>query len=217
MTEPEEFPRIDRRTALQWIVAASTSIPSFHLATAAEKAESVTGKGYGPDPDLMPAYKPGELWPLSFDTAQRSLAIVLCDLIVPADENSPSASSLGVHDFIDEWISSPYQEQVPDRNLILKGMERLNEEARTRGAADFVSLDEKEQTSICAEHAILAKNDPKGDGRFFLRLRDLVAGGYYTTPVGMQDLGYRGNIAMVSWDGPTPEALAHLGIDSQEA
>lgn len=216
MNEPESIPRIERRRALQWILAASASLPSLPEVISAQNVPPVSGRGYGRDPDLMPGYSPGDLWPLTFDEAQRRLAIVLCDLIVPEDEASPAASSVGVHDFLDEWISSPYPEQAPDRNLILRGMERLEEAARKRGATGFVSLEAAQQNAILQEHAVLARNDPKGAGKFFLRLRDLVAGGYYTTPVGMHDLGYRGNVAMPSWDGPPPEALQHLGIEAQE-
>jgi len=211
MTEPEESPRVDRRTALQWMLAASASLSSIPV----QGAAAVTAKGYGRDPDLMPVYKPGELWPLTFSTEQRNLAIVLCDLIIPSDEASPNASSVGVRDFLDEWISSPYPQQAPDRNLLLQGMEKLNEEARKKGATGFVSLAEEDQTALCQDLAIHARKDPKGTGRFFLRLRDLVAGGYYTTPVGIKDLGYRGNVAMPSWNGPSPEALAHLGLEAE--
>lgn len=212
MTEPEELPPVDRRTALQWMLAASASLSTMPV----RGAGPVAAKGYGRDPDLMPHYQPGELWPLTFTKAQRSLAIVLCDLIIPADEASPNASSVGVHDFLDEWISSPYPQQAPDRNILLKGMEKLDETAAEKGALNFVSLSGDDQAAICQELAILARKDPKGAGRFFLRLRDLVAGGYYTTPIGMKDLGYRGNVAMPSWNGPTPEALAHLGLEAEE-
>ena len=215
-TSPDDHPRLDRRTAMQWMLAASASPSLGALGQDGVPNAAAAAKGYGPDPDLMPAYQPGELWPLTFTDDQRKLAITLCDLIVPADDVSPSASSVGVHDFLDEWISSPYPGQASDRNLLLKGFEKLDEAAKERGAENFVALAEDQQIAICQELAVKARKDPKKTGRFFLRLRDLVAGGYYTTPVGMHDLGYRGNVAMATWDGPTPEALAHLGLEGEE-
>lgn len=174
------------------------------------------GKGYGPDPDLQRVYQPGDLWPLTFSDAQRKTMIVLCDIIMPADETSPSASSLGVHDFVDEWISSPYPGQKSDRNAILKGLDWLDEEAERRGGKDFVALDHEIQFAICHELSVLAKKDRKAfPGSFFRRLRDLVAGGYYTTPEGMRDIGYRGNIAMLEWNGPPPEVLDKLGLQPE--
>jgi hypothetical protein len=48
--------------------------------------------------------------------------------------------------------------------------------------------------------------------QYFVRYRALTAGGFYTTPVGVKDLKYVGNVAMQSFDGPTPEILKKLGL-----
>lgn len=215
----EDPPRINRRAALQWVAAASASAPLIDGeldAAEAPRPKSAFPKGYGPDPDLIRRYQPGDLWPLTFTDAQRRLVIALCDIIIPADETSPSASSQGVHDFIDEWISSPYPDQLPDRKSILKGLLWLDEEARRRGSEDFVSLSAEAQLAICHELARMARRDRrKHPGSFFYRLRNLVAGGYYTTPAGMKDIGYRGNVPMAEWNGPPPEVLARLGLDPE--
>ena len=173
------------------------------------KAGAPGGTGYGPDPDLIKVYQPGDLWPLTFSDSQRKQMILLCDIIIPADETSPSASSVGVHDFIDEWISSPYPGQKSDRSLILKGLEYLNSKS-------FLTKNEEEQLALCTDLAIAAKKDRREfPGSFFLRLRDLVSGGYYTTPEGMKDIGYRGNMAMAEWNGPPPEVLEKLGLSPE--
>ncbi|MDF1858883.1 MAG: gluconate 2-dehydrogenase subunit 3 family protein [Verrucomicrobiales bacterium] len=199
--------RIDRRTALQWISAASVAIPSLDLQPAV--AQDTTAVGYGSDPDLLKIYQPGDLWPLTFSDSQRHHMSVLCDLIIPAEDSSPAASELGVHDFIDEWISSPYPGQKADRNLILKGLNHLELE-------EFFEKTPEEQFSICSEMAIAAKrNRREFPGSFFLRIRDLVSGGYFTTPEGMKDIGYRGNQAMPEWNGPPAEVLERLGLEPQ--
>ncbi|MEX2580279.1 MAG: gluconate 2-dehydrogenase subunit 3 family protein [Verrucomicrobiales bacterium] len=207
--------RIDRRVALEWMLSATASIPLLSRPALGqdEVAAPPGGKGYGPDPDVIKAYQPGDLWPLTFSDRQRRLVVVLCDIVIPADDQSPSASSQGVHDFLDEWISSPYPAQASDRKLVLEGLAWLDEEAERRGATDFVSLDPAEQTAVCRELARDAlANARQFPGSFFKRLRDLVSGGYYTTPVGMQDLGYRGNVAVAEWNGPPREVLERLGL-----
>ncbi len=216
--------RIDRRVALEWILAASAAMPflgSTGTAFAQDKpgkAKLPAAKGYGPDPDMVKAYRPGDVWPLTFTGHQRQTVIVLEDIIMPADDRSPSASELKVHDFVDEWISSPYRNQASDRNLILKGLDWLDEEAQRRGGRDFVSLDAKTQLAICQELAVSAKKNSKEyPGSFFYLMRNLVSGGYYTTPVGMRDIGYLGNMPMAENVGPTPEALAHLGLSPEAA
>ncbi len=211
----DETPRIERRVAMEWILSAAASVPFLGqtaIGATGESAAAVSGKGYGPDPDMVKAYKPGDLWPLTFSAGQRELVISLCDIIPPADEQSPSASSQGVHDFVDEWISSPYSAQKSDRNLILKGLAWLDEESVRQGSANFVSLNAESQLKICKELSLVPKEFP---GNFFWKLRDLVAGGYYTTPVGMRDLGYRGNMPMPEWNGPPKEVLDSLGLDPE--
>ena len=201
MSASDQPSRIDRRVALKWISTAA-SLPAL---SAVSLGADSTAKGYGPDPNVNKIYKPGELWSLTFSNQQRQLVISLCDIIIPADAKSPSASSLGVHDFVDEWISSPYPAQARDRKLILKGLEWLASEH------DFADLKPEAQFSICRD---LAKSTKQFPGSFFLRMRNLVAGGYYTTPVGMRDVGYLGNVPMGIWNGPPPEVLEKLGLSA---
>ncbi len=215
MKDFDETPRIERRVAMEWIISAAASVPFLSqtvIGATSDSAAPVSGNEYGPDPDMVKVYKPGDLWPLTFSAGQRELVIVLCDIIIPADEQSPSASSQGVHDFVDEWISSPYSAQTSDRNLILKGLSRLNEEAVQKGSLNFISLSAAEQLEICKGLSLKPKEFP---GNFFLKMRDLVAGGYYTTPVGMRDLGYRGNTPMLEWNGPPKEVLDLLGLEPE--
>jgi hypothetical protein len=47
---------------------------------------------------------------------------------------------------------------------------------------------------------------------FFNRFRDLVAGGFYTSKIGIADLQFKGNVAVDHWDGCPPEVLAKLGL-----
>lgn len=211
--------RIDRRKSLKWMASAAAAAPflGHDVFSAGDAASPSISRGYGLDPDMVKVYNPGELWPLTFSDEQRQKVTVLCDIIMPADETSPSASSLGVQDFIDEWISSPYPDQAKDRKLILKGLDWLDEEAAVLGAPNFLSLEFEQQTAMCHELAKSAKKSSKEyPGSFFLKMRDLISGGYYTTPEGMKDIGYVGNVAQIEWNGPPPEALAHLGLSEED-
>ena len=132
---------------------------------------------------------------------------------MPADETSPSASTVGVPDFIDEWISSPYPAQAGDRRLVLEGLQWIDQESNTRFGKAYPDLALEQQTAICSDLAA-AKPQPahKQAVAFFKRFRDLTAGGYYTTPEGMKAIGYVGNMPSGSFDGPPIEALQHVGL-----
>ena len=47
---------------------------------------------------------------------------------------------------------------------------------------------------------------------FVLQAGDLTAGGFYTTPIGMKDIGYTGNVPLERFDGPPIEALKKAGL-----
>ncbi len=217
---PLDLPRLDRRTAIKWMLtaAASTSLlgPAAHAQTTAGPTNvgPVDAKGYGTDPDLRRTYKPGDVWPLTFTDAQRRTAAALCAVIIPADDQSPAADTLGVHDFIDEWVSAPYPDQAGDRPVILEGLAWIDAEAQRRFNVTFAPLTETQKASICDDLASTASAKPEfaRAARFFARFRDLTAGGFYTTPQGMKDLGYVGNVPTATFDGPTPAALKHLGL-----
>ena len=212
MTPPDSsVPQLDRRQAIQWMLAAGASLG---LREAAESAAPVRAQGYGPDPSMVRIYQPGDVWPLTLSPPPRRTAAALCDVMIPADEASPSASAVGVTDFIDEWISSPYPGQAADRRLVLDGLAWIEQEAQRRFLAGFADLREDQQCAICDDLCDPAQARPehKSAARFFKRYRDLTAGGYYTTPEGMRDIGYRGNVSLAAFDGPPVEALRHVGL-----
>ena len=210
MNEPH---RIDRREAIKWVMTAGATVSLLNFRAFGAPAAGAAA-GYGTDPDLLKYYEPGDLWPLSFNPDQRRLVSVLCDLILPADDKSPGASSVGVVDFIDEWISAPYPEQQSDRQQVLDGLQWLDQEARGRFGKNFVALTAEQQGRICDDICDpgSAQEKFKTAAQFFSKFRNLTAGGFYTTPEGWKDLQYIGNVPLTKFEGPTPEVLAYLKL-----
>lgn len=213
-----DLPRLDRRTALRWMLTASAGLAlARHLPGAPAgpaRAAAPSGRGYGTDPELNREYRPGDVWPLTFTDAQRRAAAALCGLIIPAEGAVPSAAELQVHDFIDEWISAPYPDQARDRPLILAGLAWLDAEAQRRFGRDFAGLSGPQASAVADDlcHAPDARPEHAEAARFFARFRDLTAGGFYTTPEGMKDIGYVGNLPLIEFKGPPPEVLQRLGL-----
>jgi hypothetical protein len=213
--ETHPLPRLDRRTAIKWLLAASASAMLWDRRLLGASATAATARGYGLDPDLVHSYKPGDVWPLTLTDAQRAIATALCDLILPADGFSPSASSLGVPDFIDEWISAPYPDQRRDRDVILEGLAWIDAEANRRFGMGFANAGHSERTAICDDICDPAAVSPglARAAQFFDRFRTITTGGFYTTPEGMKDIGYVGNVPLAGFDGPPRELLQRLGIE----
>ncbi len=207
---------MERRTAIQWMlsVAATLALPDPRAADAAALSPPATGAGYGADPSMVRIYKPGDVWPLTFNARERRVAAALCDAIIPADELSPAASFVGVPEFLDEWVSAPYAAQQSDRRPLLEGLAWIDAEAKHRFQSEFAELDALRQAEICGDLARpdKARADLKSAASFFKRYRDLTLGAYYTTPEGMKAAGYVGNVPLVAFSGPPEEALRHVGL-----
>jgi hypothetical protein len=209
---------MDRRTTIKWMFAAAASAPSLQLNAAPSEpmARDVAGSqvGYGTDPNLMKEWKAGGPWPLTLTAAGRLTTTALCDLIIPADDVSPSASSVGVVDFIDEWISAPYPQQRADREIVVPGLVWIEAEAQKRFGKAFAATDAAQKAAIADDicSADKAAAQFATAAKFFAKFRDLTAGGFYTTPVGWKDLGYVGNVSLDKFDGPPIEALKKAGL-----
>jgi hypothetical protein len=214
-----------RRQTLQWLLAtiAATNIPSLaqevgRTPTPQENAARVpernTTKGYGTDPDLMAEHKPGAFWPLTLTPAQKKTATALADTIIPADHLGPAASQVGSVEMIDEWISAPYPDQLKDRPIVLEGLAWLETESTKRFNQPFPTLTTDQKHQICNDIAYTqtAKPDFKKPAEFFARFRWITAAAYYATPAGWDAIGYVGNVALPSFEGPPPEVLQKLGV-----
>jgi hypothetical protein len=139
---------------------------------------------------------------------------VLCDLIIPADDRSPAASVLGAHEFIDEWVSAPYDGMKKDKVLVRGGIVWLDGESNRRFGVRFRDLTTAQMTEICDDICYGPDAEPEfqAASRFFDKIRDLTATAFYTTKEGMEDVGYVGNVPLSQWDPPPPEALRHVGL-----
>jgi hypothetical protein len=204
---------LDRRTAIKWVLAASAAL-QLPVTLAAELASAVALKGYGKDPNLLDVYSPGKFWPLTLTEDQRRAATALSDVILPAEGEWPAASSVGVIAFVDEWISAPYSPMTSDRPLILEGLTWLDAESQRRFKARFADLSDAQKKRICDDICPGPQANPSFEipTKFFSRYRTLIAAGYYTTPQGMRDLGYVGNVPLAKFDGPPKEVLKKLGL-----
>ena len=163
----------------------------------------------------MKLYKPGDVWPLTMSLAQKRAATALGDVILPADDLGPAESTLKVPDYIYEWASAPYPSQQAVRPVILNGLDWIDAEAKKRFGNEFAGLEASQQTAICDDicDPEKAAAEFKTAAGFFQSFRSLAMGAYYSTPEGWKAIGYVGNVASATYDGPPPEVLKKLGLE----
>ncbi|MDO9362994.1 MAG: gluconate 2-dehydrogenase subunit 3 family protein [Sphingopyxis sp.] len=198
---------IDRRAALVWAGALAAAIGSaHHFGFSLSSPVKAIVPGYGTDPDMLNPVVP---WERTLSEAQLAAVRTFVDFILPRESDVPSASDVGVHELIDEWISAPYPDQAKDNALILDGLARMDLQARRRsGARVFSGAPRDVQMAILEDIADPAKMPATKD--FYGRLRYLVVGAYYTTAAGFADIGYVGNVALKAFPEPSPDVLAAI-------
>ena len=151
----------------------------------------------------------------SFFTEQEYETVrLLADTIIPADERSGSASDVGVPEFIDFMMTDKPALQTPVRG----GLAWLDSQSKRRFGQVFAKSSPSQQTVIVDEIAYPDTAPPEvSQGvAFFNLFRDLTATGFWTSKVGIEDIGYMGNTFVHEWTGAPPDVLKKLGVSYEE-
>src|SRR5687767_8372834 len=124
---------ISRREALRRVVAVSAALGFVDL----NSFGAVGSRGYGTDPKLLTKEIP---WPLILTEKEKRVVTALADIFLPEDQLGPAASKVGVPEFIDEWISAPYDVQIKDCDIVREGLAWIDDEAKRRFTKDFADI-----------------------------------------------------------------------------
>ena len=148
-----------------------------------------------------------------FDVHEMKTISILSDIIIPKDGISGSATDAGVPAFIEFIVKDMPHHQTPMRG----GLKWLDIQCLKRFNADFASCTGPQQIEMIDEIAYpdKAKPEMKQGVAFFNKMRDLTACGFFTSEIGIKDLGYAGNKPN-QWDGVPQDVLAKYGLKYDE-
>lgn len=148
-----------------------------------------------------------------FDDHEMATIAVLADIIIPKDETSGSATEAGVPAFIEFIVKDRPAHQLPMRG----GLKWLDVQSLKRYNKRFIESSSQDQLALVDEIAFpeRAKPEMKQGVAFFNRMRDLTATGFFTSEMGIKDLGYAGNKPN-RWDGVPQEVLDQYGVKYDE-
>lgn len=157
------------------------------------------------NPQAKP-YVPKWFQPLEWRTAR-----VLADILFPRDARSGSATDAGVPEFLD-YVVVYYPGHQP---RMREGLGWMNAESRARFGVPFPDAKPAQRIAIVEDIAWPAKAKPEHlpGVRFFNAFRDLCAGGFYTSRIGVKDIGYMGNVPQAAWTGCPSPAKQKLGVE----
>ena len=134
---------------------------------------------------------------------------VLVDIILPKDSHSGSATEAGVPAFIEFMAKDQPNLQTPLRG----GLLWVDAQAKRRFEKTFVESTPAQQLEIVEDIAYpqRKKNGMSQGVAFFSLLRNLTASGFWSSQIGIADLGYQGNVPN-KWDGVPEEVLKQYGL-----
>ncbi|HIY76761.1 MAG TPA: gluconate 2-dehydrogenase subunit 3 family protein [Candidatus Sphingobacterium stercorigallinarum] len=148
-----------------------------------------------------------------FNEHEMATITVLADIIIPQDEVSGSASDAGVPDFIEFMVKDLPSYKVPMRG----GLKWLDVQSEKRYGAVFINLKANQQLAIVDDIAYPEQVKPGMEPgvAFFSTMRNLTSSGFFTSEMGVKDIGYVGNRPGV-WQGVPEDLLKEHGFDPEK-
>jgi len=202
---------MDRRSSLKaLLIGGVASGVLVEACQPKEKKEAIAAGNFTLDRQPEEIARYNEVTAKTFFTPHEMATItVLGDIIIPKDEVSGSASDAKVPEFIEFIVKDMPSHQTPMRG----GLRWLDLQCFKRFNKAFVDCSTKEQIEMVDEIAYPEKAKPEmAQGvSFFNTIRNLVATGFYTSEIGVKDVGYVGNTPN-QWNGVPEDVLKQYGL-----
>jgi hypothetical protein len=209
---------MDRRDSLKALIVGGISTTVLLDACkqpAKEGAENTENKDVkGPDESDRMAEeklvnKQLREMPKFFTENEMATITILGDIIIPKDDVSGSASDAKVPDFIEFIVKDMPEHQVPMRG----GLRWLDMQCLKRYDKAFKDCNHTQQMEMVDEIAWPKKAKPEMQQgvAFFNLMRNLTATGFYTSEIGVKDVGYKGN-APNQWNGVPDDVLKQYNM-----
>jgi len=206
-----------RRESLKLIVTGAVAVPAVVAGCGTEEKKAVAAADPTFDLDRNPAEVENEKRILAMDKFftdhEMATIAVLSDIIIPKDEVSGSATDAKVPEFIEFIVKDMPHHQTPVRG----GLRWLDMQCLNKYNNAFKDCTQQQQIELVDQIAYPQKAKPEmAQGvSFFNKMRDMVATGFYTSQIGVKDVGYIGNVA-TQWNGVPDDVLKQYGLSYTE-
>jgi gluconate 2-dehydrogenase gamma chain len=205
MTDDQTF---SRREVLAGLVAipAALVIPEDGVLAAAEHAHAALAT----EQAAQQGGQARAYVPKNFEPDEWRLVRLLVNYVIPADARSGSATDAGVPEFMD-FILGEYRN---NQTWMRDGLSWMNAECRRRFGSGFVSCTEAQRREVLDAIAWpkRAAESVAPGVAFFNQFRNLTSSGFWSSRIGVTDLGYVGNRVVTKWEGTTPAVDRWLGL-----
>ncbi len=203
-----------RRESLKLIVTGAVAVPAVVAGCSPDDKKTEVAAA---DPTFTLDRNPAEIenekrllaMPKFFTDHEMATIAVLSDIIIPKDDVSGSATEAKVPEFIEFIVKDMPHHQTPLRG----GLRWLDMQCLSRYNNGFKDCTKEQQIEMVDQIAYPAKAKPEmAQGvSFFNKMRDMVATGFYTSQIGVKDIGYMGNVP-TQWNGVPDDVLKQYGL-----
>lgn len=210
---------MDRRKSIKALAVGTLSAGLLLDACKTDDKKTDTGTTGGKEEFALDRFeaekvRERELMEKPFFTPQEMATItILADIIIPKDDISGSASDAKVPEFIDFIVKDRPENQVPMRG----GLRWLDVQCLKQFNKSFQDCSAEERIKMVDQIAYPKKAKPEmaAGVAFFNLMRNLTASGFYTTQMGVKDIGYAGNTPN-KWNGVPDDVLKQYGLAYSE-
>lgn len=148
-----------------------------------------------------------------FNEHEMATIAILANIIIPKDDVSGSATDAKVPEFIEFIVKDMPHYQVPMRG----GLRWLDVQSLKMFDKAFKDSTPEQRIQLVDMIAYPKKAKPEmAQGvSFFSTMRDLTCTGFYTSEIGVKDIGYMGNQPN-QWNGVPDDVLKQYGLAYSE-
>jgi hypothetical protein len=207
---------MDRRKSIKTLLIGTVSAGALAEACNTEEKKPATqpaeeaAAGSGINRMKEEAAYDKEVRSKTFFTPEEMATItILGEIIIPKDEVSGGATDAKVPEFIEFIVKDMPEHQTPMRG----GLRWLDVQCLNRWGKAFKDCTQPQQMEMVDAIAWPKKAKPEmAQGvAFFSLMRNLTATGFYTSEIGVKDLGYIGNVPN-QYNGVPDEVLKQYNL-----
>lgn len=146
-----------------------------------------------------------------FNEHEIATIAILCDIILPSEEGIHGAIDAKVPDFIEFMVKDQPELQIPIRGGLMWLDHKCNTDHNTVFQTATLEQQKEILDTIAYPDITIPESERPLEVQFFSMMRNLTLTGYYTSKMGIEELGYKGNMPNV-WDGVPEDVLARHSV-----
>ena len=174
---------------------------------------------YPPHQDASKDLERSDWTPVLMDEHQNQMLIAISDLMIPATD-TPGAKAALVNRFLDLLMSA---ETAETQRAFFAALSYIDGASMEQFNAAFVYLSSDQQTELLEQlayphtHARWGEQESEFTGNaHFEKLKNWIVGAYYSSPVGLKELGWDGSFPHGAFSGCEHSDHEHAEHSTQD-